>query len=379
MTKRRKSEAMGAAQCARHTGLTVRALRVYEKHGLIVPARSAKGWRLYGPKELTRLGTIVTLKAMGLSLAQIREVLTGQAPSLQRVLQLQREVWQTRKDAAEKSLALVDSALGHLHSRKSLSIAELCRLIKSVGAIGDWQATARELFDEMIDPSEVREWVAWSAHRPKEEAGQSRELLESQMLLVRELQGHIDAGARPDDVAVQKLLDRSNRNWLHSGMRERMLQQAQWNSTIARKMYNIGNRLLARTATGGTPPDDGHDFRSFFEAAVRASRWSQVLELVLEDTIAEMTRSTASSPAAQALATRLAQICRRHSLGNPAVYARWITAYAQPRENQSAEHFERRQAAWRFLAEATELTLRRRRGGSRLRPAARRGKHRREE
>ena len=31
---------MNAAECARRTGLTVRALRVYERHGLIEPARS---------------------------------------------------------------------------------------------------------------------------------------------------------------------------------------------------------------------------------------------------------------------------------------------------------------------------------------------------
>jgi hypothetical protein len=34
-----------AAECAERTGLTVRALRVYEEYGLIAPQRTLSGWR----------------------------------------------------------------------------------------------------------------------------------------------------------------------------------------------------------------------------------------------------------------------------------------------------------------------------------------------
>ena len=61
---------------------------MYERHGLIMPARSPQGWRLYGPRELARLNTIAFLKGLGLSLAQIRQALTGSALSLERGLQL---------------------------------------------------------------------------------------------------------------------------------------------------------------------------------------------------------------------------------------------------------------------------------------------------
>ena len=61
MPKQKRPVSLSAAECARRTGLTVRALRVYERHGLIEPARSGKGWRCYGPKELQRLNVIVTL------------------------------------------------------------------------------------------------------------------------------------------------------------------------------------------------------------------------------------------------------------------------------------------------------------------------------
>ena len=72
MTRKKKSMSMGAAECARRAGLTVRALRVYERHGLIEPKRTGKGWRCYGPRELQQLNVIVALKAFGMTLTQIR-------------------------------------------------------------------------------------------------------------------------------------------------------------------------------------------------------------------------------------------------------------------------------------------------------------------
>jgi len=48
---------LSAADCASRTGLTVRALRVYEEFGLIAPRRSAGGWRQDGPRDLVKLNT----------------------------------------------------------------------------------------------------------------------------------------------------------------------------------------------------------------------------------------------------------------------------------------------------------------------------------
>ena len=82
MTTTKTPDWMGAAECARRTGLTVRTLRIYERHDLIEPVRSGKGWRCYGPKELQRLNLIVTLKALGMTLEQIRTQLATNPPPL---------------------------------------------------------------------------------------------------------------------------------------------------------------------------------------------------------------------------------------------------------------------------------------------------------
>jgi MerR family copper efflux transcriptional regulator len=52
-------------------------VRYYERQGLLdPPARSAAGYRLYPPDALTRLTFIRQAKAMGLSLKEIRQILT---------------------------------------------------------------------------------------------------------------------------------------------------------------------------------------------------------------------------------------------------------------------------------------------------------------
>jgi MerR family copper efflux transcriptional regulator len=57
------------------TGLSPRTIRYYEEIGLLPDVRRrASGRRIYGADALERLGFISRLKALGLSLAEIREL-----------------------------------------------------------------------------------------------------------------------------------------------------------------------------------------------------------------------------------------------------------------------------------------------------------------
>ena len=122
-----------AAECADRTGLTVRALRVYEEYGLIAPRRSAVGWRQYGAEDLVKLNTIALLKSAGLSLTQIRDVTrtSPQTPSLQKILEIQLATWTTRLEEAERGRAITQAALARLNSQRPLSVDELCNVIRS--------------------------------------------------------------------------------------------------------------------------------------------------------------------------------------------------------------------------------------------------------
>jgi MerR family copper efflux transcriptional regulator len=57
------------------TGLSPRTVRYYEEVGLLPDVkRRSSGRRVYGPDELERLGFVSRLKALGLSLSEIREL-----------------------------------------------------------------------------------------------------------------------------------------------------------------------------------------------------------------------------------------------------------------------------------------------------------------
>ncbi len=145
------SEFLSAADCASRTGLTARALRVYEEFGLIAPRRSAGGWRQYGPHDLMKLNTIALLKTAGLSLAQIGEVTCGSAgePTLQQILAIQLDTWKRRRADAERGRAIAEAALDRLRAGQSLSVDELCNLIRSLEMTQSLPSTASGGHDDV--------------------------------------------------------------------------------------------------------------------------------------------------------------------------------------------------------------------------------------
>ena len=60
---------------ARMASMEIQNLRVYERHGLVSPARTPGGTRLYSAEDVTRLIRIGELLAEGLNLAGIARVL----------------------------------------------------------------------------------------------------------------------------------------------------------------------------------------------------------------------------------------------------------------------------------------------------------------
>ena len=70
-------------------GLHPQTLRIYEREGLLDPARSAGGTRRYSRRDIDRLQEICALTADGLNLAGVR-----------RVLQLQEETRQLQAEVA---------------------------------------------------------------------------------------------------------------------------------------------------------------------------------------------------------------------------------------------------------------------------------------
>ncbi|ONM49084.1 MerR family transcriptional regulator [Nocardia donostiensis] len=65
----------GISVAAGLAGIGVQTLRLYERHGLLTPARSDGGTRRYSGNDLARLERITALVAAGVNLAGIGRIL----------------------------------------------------------------------------------------------------------------------------------------------------------------------------------------------------------------------------------------------------------------------------------------------------------------
>jgi len=104
-----------ASEFARRAGVTVRALHHYDRLGLLKPARrTAAGYRIYTDSDFARLQQIVTLKFIGLSLKQIKDVLRPGARDLRSALRVQREILEAKGRhlrRAVRAIALAERAM----------------------------------------------------------------------------------------------------------------------------------------------------------------------------------------------------------------------------------------------------------------------------
>lgn len=113
---------------AARLGVSSKALRVYEREGLVAPGRSAAGWRSYGPAQAARLHQIMALRGLGLSLKQIRALLVDDQASLADILVLQRDSLAAQRGKLDAAIALLGVALLALEAGRDLTLDDLTHL-----------------------------------------------------------------------------------------------------------------------------------------------------------------------------------------------------------------------------------------------------------
>lgn len=114
---------LNASEAASRLGVSVKALRLYERRGLIAPLRTKAGWRTYGPHEMRRADEIIALRALGLSLGQVARVLTGDSADLGPVLAAHQAVL----DGRMRQLAAAMEKIALLRSELARGIAPLAQ------------------------------------------------------------------------------------------------------------------------------------------------------------------------------------------------------------------------------------------------------------
>lgn len=128
---------LGISELAREFGITARAIRFYEHEGLLAPKRVGAGnrKRVYCARDRTRLSLVLRGKRLGLSLAEVRELLdmyespADTAPQLQRFLHVLDE----RHGALQAKLADLRETILEVESQRRRIAGMLSGMEDTVG------------------------------------------------------------------------------------------------------------------------------------------------------------------------------------------------------------------------------------------------------
>lgn len=130
------TEFLNASEAASRLGVSAKALRLYEQRGLIVPVRTAAGWRTYGPEQMARAGEIVAMRALGLSLAEAKRVLGGDPRGLDAALATHQAVLEGRMLQLSGMMERLQLLRDRLRRGEAPAQGELANLLAPPAAAG---------------------------------------------------------------------------------------------------------------------------------------------------------------------------------------------------------------------------------------------------
>jgi DNA-binding transcriptional MerR regulator len=347
--------ALTPAECAKRTGLTVRALHVYERYGLVSAKRTANRWRFYGLEELERLNTIAVLKSLGMTLTQIRDLIHAENPSLERVLEMQVRAWKAKKLESERGLLLAQWAFRRVKDRHSLSVDAMCNLIRGM-EFSDHTVLIHGLLSETLTPDEFKSVMDFL--KTHFDLAQVKLQLQQEAAIFMELRHLMDQGIAPESDAVQQLLVKRNELVSRYGGQERALKTIEWNPIIGIKFFSIEARTLKRMRA---QPEAEHDPRvivtpklsEFFQEANRRAPWTNPIVEIVADAKALLQKDPdPGSVEAKELVARFRNVYSQYGLGDPEVAAKLVRYWEALNGEWPQSAGEENQAAWLFLSDA---------------------------
>lgn len=134
--------------------ITVRTLRFYEELGLLVPTeQNSSGYRLYGLKELAKLQQIQSLKFIGYSLQEIKDLIDDEADAatqLKKSLPWQHKLLTEKRNELNRAIEAVEKVQHLLEKEKSITWKILSSLLFQMEHERDLKEWAKAYFSEDI-------------------------------------------------------------------------------------------------------------------------------------------------------------------------------------------------------------------------------------
>lgn len=148
VTQGMQVDELTVGEVARRFGITVRTLHHYDDIGLLTPSRrTAAGYRLYTPADLTRLSQVIVYRRLELSLDEIADLLdTGDEVSH---LVRQRERVMSRLDEVSSLVEAIDQALEKAMTNTPMTDDDMRELFGD--GFDDYQAEAEQKWGETAE------------------------------------------------------------------------------------------------------------------------------------------------------------------------------------------------------------------------------------
>lgn len=215
-------------EVAAQTGLTVRALHYYEEIGLLVPSqRGAGGHRLYDANDLARLQRIVSLRALGLGLDEVRVCVDD--PGLSPLDLLDRQLARVEEEI-ELHQQLRDrlAALAHvLRAGGEPTVDQLMRAIEGITMqrkffTPEQQADIASRADQIGDATAWREVIASARAEMARGSDPNSEPVQRIAERLSALRDAITGGSRETEAALVRLYreDPSVKQWIEPELAE---------------------------------------------------------------------------------------------------------------------------------------------------------------
>jgi MerR family transcriptional regulator, thiopeptide resistance regulator len=179
-------------------GVTPRALRHYERLGLLTPKRSTSGYRLYSEHDLETLEEIVALRFIGVPLKKIAVLRRRSTASFVEILRAQRVVIEAKRDVLARAIDAIGRAEACLGSGPVDAI--LFRQIIEVMQMDTNHEETLKTYGAMLK--------AKVSHLAAMSSVQREELRQAWARLIADINKAITAGEAPEGAAAQGLLER---------------------------------------------------------------------------------------------------------------------------------------------------------------------------
>ena len=126
-------------------GITKQALIYYEKEGLIKPTRNKNNYREYNQNDIELLQLILTLRSMGISIDDIKLILSGDL-SIRYCLKNKQEYFQQEK----KKIEIIENKIADYIKRTKVTIVNPKKDAEDNGYIGLYYLDDQIKFDQNI-------------------------------------------------------------------------------------------------------------------------------------------------------------------------------------------------------------------------------------